>query len=60
VECVKELLGNPALRDSMKYAPERHFKDEVGTNQIYDEMWTADWWWDMQVCLSLVSQMSRH
>ncbi|KAI6004577.1 hypothetical protein EDC04DRAFT_2611630 [Pisolithus marmoratus] len=23
--------------------------DSAGKNHIYDEMWTADWWWDVQV-----------
>ncbi|KDR74234.1 hypothetical protein GALMADRAFT_70686, partial [Galerina marginata CBS 339.88] len=58
VECVKELLGNPALRESMKYAPERHFEDEAGTNRIYDEMWTGDWWWDTQEKLPVGSTVA--
>ncbi len=49
VECVKELMGNPAFRDLLVYAPEQAFRDEEGTNRIFDEMWTGDWWWDMQV-----------
>jgi hypothetical protein len=51
VECVRELLGNPAFRDVLKYAPERHFMDEEGNNRMFDEMWTADWWWNTQVNL---------
>ena len=27
VECVQELLGNPALKNYMKYAPERVYED---------------------------------
>ncbi|KAI6017785.1 hypothetical protein BKA83DRAFT_17150 [Pisolithus microcarpus] len=48
VECVMELIGNPAFRDTMAYVPERAYADSGGKNHIYDEMWTADWWWDMQ------------
>ena len=51
VECVRELLGNPALKDFMKYAPERVYEDVEGKNRIFDEMWTADWWWDTQVSI---------
>ena len=51
VECVKELMGNPMLKDSLKYVPERHFSDKEGVNRVFDEMWTADWWWDTQVNL---------
>ncbi|KAI6023988.1 hypothetical protein BKA83DRAFT_4125394 [Pisolithus microcarpus] len=24
------------------------YADSEGKNQIYDEMWTVDWWWDVQ------------
>ena len=30
VECVKEVLGNPALKDHLKYAPERVYEDKEG------------------------------
>ncbi|KAI5992617.1 hypothetical protein EDC04DRAFT_2872765 [Pisolithus marmoratus] len=43
-----ELIGNPAFHDAMAYVPERAYVDSQGTNRIYDEMWTADWWWDVQ------------
>ena len=49
IEVVKELMGNEALRDALQYAPERAYTDREGTNRVYDEMWTADWWWDTQV-----------
>ncbi|KAI6023062.1 hypothetical protein BKA83DRAFT_4463912 [Pisolithus microcarpus] len=48
VECVEELIGNPAFQDQMAYEPECAYADEKGENRIYDEMWTADWWWEMQ------------
>ena len=41
VDCIKELFGNPAFRNVMRYAPEHHFADKEGKNRIYDEMWTA-------------------
>ncbi|KAI6155504.1 hypothetical protein BKA82DRAFT_3967408 [Pisolithus tinctorius] len=49
VECVMELIGNPAFRDAMAYSPERAYTDSKGTNHIYDEMWTANWWWDTSI-----------
>ena len=30
MECVRELLGNPALKDYPKYAPERVYEDLEG------------------------------
>ncbi|KAJ7108159.1 hypothetical protein C8R44DRAFT_834159 [Mycena epipterygia] len=44
VECIKELMSNPAFRDHMAYAPERK-------SRIFDEMWTAEWWWKLQKLL---------
>ncbi|KIK13944.1 hypothetical protein PISMIDRAFT_17641 [Pisolithus microcarpus 441] len=48
VECVWELIGNPAFRDLMSYVLERAYADAKGENHIYDEMWTGDWWWNVQ------------
>jgi hypothetical protein len=49
VECVKELMGNPAFKDYMSYIAERVYLDNGGKVRIFDEMWTADWWWNIQV-----------
>ncbi|KII83453.1 hypothetical protein PLICRDRAFT_85659, partial [Plicaturopsis crispa FD-325 SS-3] len=38
VECVRELMGNPAFRDVMAYAPERLFSDEAGEDKVINEM----------------------
>ncbi|KAJ6577620.1 hypothetical protein B0H19DRAFT_1207980 [Mycena capillaripes] len=44
VECIKELMSNPAFRDHMVYAPERVYgrKDGHEDSRIFDEMWTAE------------------
>lgn len=34
VECVRELMGNPAFRDVMSYVPERAYTDASGENRI--------------------------
>ena len=49
VECIKDLIGNPAFRDLMSYVLQRVYTNAEGENRIFDEMWTADWWWDTQV-----------
>jgi hypothetical protein len=54
VECVKELMGNPIFK--LQYAPQKHFTDEEGTNRVFDEMWTGDWWWNTQVKLPYLSE----
>ncbi|KAJ7274667.1 hypothetical protein C8J57DRAFT_1062559 [Mycena rebaudengoi] len=48
VECVRELIGNPIFRDVMKFAPEKLYADEKGEVEIINEMWTANWWWELQ------------
>ncbi|KAF7359581.1 hypothetical protein MVEN_00681800 [Mycena venus] len=53
-ECIKELMGNPAFHDYMAYIPERVYGKEDGreSSRIWDEMWTVDWWWEMQTPLT--------
>lgn len=51
VECIVDLIGNPAFREFMGYSPERVFDAEDGSNQMFDEMWTGEWWWKMQVSI---------
>ncbi|KAJ7442839.1 hypothetical protein FB451DRAFT_1437994 [Mycena latifolia] len=49
VECVRELIGNPTFRDVMQFAPEQLYADKFGDVQVVNEMWTAEWWWEIQV-----------
>ena len=49
IECVKELLGNPAFDEFMSYVQERVFMDGEGKERIFNEMWTGNWWWNTQV-----------
>ncbi|KAF8497982.1 hypothetical protein JB92DRAFT_3125502 [Gautieria morchelliformis] len=48
VDCVKELIGNPAFKEAMHYAPEKVFTDSSEADQVFNEMWTGEWWWDLQ------------
>jgi hypothetical protein len=47
------LIGNPAFRDHISYFPQNVFTSESGNTRIYDEAWTGDWWWAMQVSAHL-------
>ncbi|KAJ7812872.1 hypothetical protein B0H14DRAFT_3112207 [Mycena olivaceomarginata] len=52
LECVKELLGNPSFAGKQGYKPIRvfkRFKDGQYSNREFTEMWTADWWWEIQL-----------
>ncbi|KAE9392970.1 hypothetical protein BT96DRAFT_784742, partial [Gymnopus androsaceus JB14] len=51
VECVHELMGNPVFRDVMKYAPEKLFNDAEQRSERINEMWTGQWWWELQKAL---------
>ena len=53
VECIKELIGNPAFRNKLRYSPQRVYEDENGKTRVFDEMWTGDWWWNTQVSYRL-------
>ncbi|KAI1794920.1 hypothetical protein LXA43DRAFT_1091504 [Ganoderma leucocontextum] len=48
VECIADLIGNPALRDFIVYEPVRI---KQNGQRYYSEMCTGDWWWDLQGCL---------
>lgn len=60
VDCVKELMGNPAFREYMSYAPEIVHTDAAQTNRVFDEMWTADWWAEIQVRLYINQMRTLH
>ena len=49
VACIRELIGNPAFDGDIAYAPEKVFRDRDKKIRIFDEMWTGDWWWEVQV-----------
>lgn len=49
VDVVTELISRPEFAKTMHYAPERVYRDSDCNNRVYDEMWTGDWWWDIQV-----------
>ncbi|KAG1828898.1 hypothetical protein DFJ58DRAFT_672071, partial [Suillus subalutaceus] len=57
VECIKDLIGNPLFKDQMVYTPARAYTDSAGLHRVIDDMWTADWWCDMQV--STISKKHR-
>ena len=54
VECVKEIMGNPAFKDYMSYTAEHVYLEDEGKVRIFDEMWTANWWWNTQVSSNII------
>ncbi|KAG8938404.1 hypothetical protein FRC04_008939 [Tulasnella sp. 424] len=49
VECVRELMGKASLQDSMVYRPARVYTGEDRQTRVFEEMWSAEWWWEIQV-----------
>ena len=49
VDCMRELLSSPTFKDYISFTPEHVYSDSEGRERIFDEMWTADWWWETQV-----------
>lgn len=49
IECIRALLGNLAFSSSLHFGPERVYVDSSKTKQVYNEMWTGNWWWETQV-----------
>ncbi|KAG9088060.1 hypothetical protein FRC07_012671, partial [Ceratobasidium sp. 392] len=48
IDVIHELIGNPAFKDVMRYAPERHWTTCVRRARVYGETWTGNWWWRRQ------------
>ena len=53
-------MGNPLYKESLEYAPQRHYMDEEGNIRVFEEMWTGDWWWNTQVNMSTCNSEHKH
>ena len=49
LEAVRTLLGDPTLAHNTVYAPKLLYaQDHPQNRRIFTEMWTGDWWWNLQ------------
>ncbi|KAJ7813602.1 hypothetical protein B0H14DRAFT_3477712 [Mycena olivaceomarginata] len=50
IECVKELIGNPAFKHVIDYAPSKLYDHPLGRkgSEVVNEMSSARWWWKIQ------------
>jgi hypothetical protein len=46
---IRQLIGARRFKYCMHYVPEQHWTLRERKSRVYDEMWTGDWWWRMQV-----------
>jgi hypothetical protein len=51
LEILKGMIGDVRLAEEMKWAPEKIYNSK--NERIYSELWSGDWWSDMQVIGSL-------
>ena len=49
LEVIQELLENVTYGKDMVFAPKYEYNDAEKTNRSYSEMWTGDWWKEIQV-----------
>ena len=49
LHCIRAIYGDPEFAQDLVFAPERHYVDHERTQRVYDEMYTGDWWWSVQV-----------
>ena len=49
IDVIKSLWSNPTYADQMVFSPQKLWTSSDKTSQLYNEMWTGDWWWKIQV-----------
>ena len=50
LECIRDLLANPAFRDHLVYRPAEAYTSMQRQCRVFSEMWTGKWWYKLQVC----------
>jgi hypothetical protein len=49
LECIRSLYGDPKFAQVLAFVPKRHYTCQARRTRIYNEMYTGDWWWSIQV-----------
>jgi hypothetical protein len=57
IESIRSLYGDLQFAQQLAFAPERHYTSHERTTRIYNEMYTGDWWWKVQVSHTLINPM---
>jgi Plavaka transposase len=55
IECIRSLYGDPDFASHLIFAPERHFANPDRTIIVYHDMYTGEWWWEIQVRITQFS-----
>lgn len=49
VKIIESIVNDPMLREDLRWEPVKFYADEDCTKRIYNEAWTADDWFNLQV-----------
>ena len=49
IDVIKSLWSNPTYADQMVFSPQKLWTSSDKTSRLYNEMWTGNWWWKIQV-----------
>ena len=52
VKAIESLWQDPTLAEDFCYKPQKIYSDSTKSQRIYNEMWTGDWWHNVQVSLN--------
>ena len=53
-KCFEELFKIPLFRNFMDYIPRREYTDKSRKECLYNEIFTADRAWELQVCILFI------
>ena len=51
IECIRALYSDTKFSEHLVFRPERHYDKNNGGQRYYHDLYTGEWWWQMQVCL---------
>jgi Plavaka transposase len=49
MQCIRAIYGDPQFAPYLVFAPEHHYTCPERIRHVYNEMYTAKWWWKVQV-----------
>jgi len=49
MKCIRGIYSDPGFKSELVFTPERHYTSHECTCCVYNEMYTGDWWWKVQV-----------
>ena len=49
LDCIESIYGDPQYAKDLVFTLEQHYTDHECKSRLYHEMYTCDWWWEIQV-----------